>query len=122
MDGATERIRIADLLITSEFLRRARAEAVRRKLDLQSGLVQYVDRSTYRGPMGFFRKFSSFSYQSECRLVLLPGTVKPYSLRVGDLSDIALIGELAQLSKRMRVTPEDAAQQAPATDPIPIIP
>lgn len=81
-----------------EFLRRVRAEASRRKVQLQSGLVQDLDRSTFQGPMGVFRKFSSFAYQSEFRLALLPGTGEPYSLRVGDLSDIALLGELSPLN------------------------
>jgi hypothetical protein len=67
-----------------EFLRRVRAEALRLKIELQCSLVEYVDPSTYRGAMGIFRKFSSFSYQSECRLALLPGTGEPYSLWVGE--------------------------------------
>ncbi|PYR25803.1 MAG: hypothetical protein DMF98_10910, partial [Acidobacteria bacterium] len=47
-----------------EFLRRARTEAQRRKLELKSGLVEYVDPRTYTGPMGVFRKLSTFGYQS----------------------------------------------------------
>jgi hypothetical protein len=86
-----------------EFLRRVRAEATRLKLRLEAGLVGYVDESIYHGPMGIFRKYSSFAYQSECRLALLPGSGSPYSLRVGDLSDITVIGELAELNERIRL-------------------
>ncbi|MBI2780144.1 MAG: hypothetical protein HYX62_10265 [Gammaproteobacteria bacterium] len=86
-----------------EFLRRARAEAARLGLTLKTGLVRYVDRETHKGPMGIFRKFSSFSFQSEFRVALLPGTGKPYSLRLGDLSDIAIIGDLKSINDRIRV-------------------
>ena len=87
-----------------EFLRRVRAEAARLDIRLKSDLVQYVEESTYHGSMGIFRKYSSFEYQSEFRLAMLPGTASPFSLRVGDLSDIALIGEVAELTHRMRLS------------------
>ena len=90
-----------------EFLRRARAAASRLGIKLEVSLVEYVDETMYTGPMGIFRKYSSFAYQSECRLALLPGTGAPFSLHVGDLSDIALIGELAQLNKRIRLSERD---------------
>jgi hypothetical protein len=86
-----------------EFLRRVRAAASLVGIKLETGLVEYVDETTYAGSMGIFRKYSSFSYQSECRLALLPGTGTPFSLRLGDLSDIALIGPLAELNDRIRI-------------------
>jgi hypothetical protein len=90
-----------------EFLRRVRAAASRLGIKLEASLVEYVEETTYTGPMGIFRKYSAFAYQSECRLALLPGAGEPFSLRVGDLSDIALIGELAQLNKRIRLSERD---------------
>jgi len=90
-----------------EFLRRVRAAASRLGVKLEASLVEYVDETTYAGPMGIFRKYSSFAYQSECRLALLPGTGAPYSLRLGDLSDIALIGPLAELNTRIRIGHSD---------------
>jgi hypothetical protein len=92
-----------------EFIRRVREEAKRQELDLDWRLVEYVDPNTYRGRMGIFRKYSPFSYQSEFRFAILPGTGKPYSLRVGDLSDITMMGDLPRLNERIRVkVPEDS--------------
>lgn len=86
-----------------EFLRRVRSVADEAGLRLVDGLVEYVDRHTYSGPMGIFRKFSEFAYQSEFRIALLPGTGIPYSLRVGDLSDIALVGESSKFNEQIQV-------------------
>jgi hypothetical protein len=93
---------------TDEFLRRARAEAQRRSLELKSGLVEYVDRRTYTGKMGVFRKFSEFAFQSEARLALLPGTGAPYSLRLGSLSDIAMLASLSEINQRIKITRDEA--------------
>lgn len=89
-----------------EFLRRVKLAAQYSGKHLQWGLVSYVDRDLYHGPMGIFRKFSVFSYQSEFRIALLPGTGSPYSLRIGDLSDIAVTGESARLNNVLRVVDE----------------
>jgi hypothetical protein len=77
-----------------EFLARARAAAERLGLEMQSKLVEYVDPLVYRGSMGIFRKYARFSFQSECRLALLPGNGAPFCLRLGSLADICLIGDL----------------------------
>lgn len=92
----------------NEFLRRVEAEVRRRGLSAQSAQVEYVDESTYTGEMGVFRKFSRFQYQSEYRIALYPGTGKPYSLHVGDLSDIAALGPLEELNRRLRINPASA--------------
>jgi hypothetical protein len=89
-----------------EFLRRVHAAAEQTGFALRYQLVQYVDSETYIGPMGIFRKFASFSYQSEFRIALVPGTGNPYHLTVGDLSDIALTGNLAEINEHIRLTPE----------------
>ncbi len=86
-----------------EFLRRVRAAVQKAGHVLQSHLVEYVDASTYHGPMGIFRKSSEFSYQSEFRLAILPGTGSPYRLEVGDISDITVTGPIAELNRRMKV-------------------
>jgi hypothetical protein len=54
------------------------------------GLVDYVDRSVYTGPMGPFRKFSRHHAQEELRIAIMPGTGQPMSLRLGSLRDIAM--------------------------------
>ncbi len=90
----------------NEFLRRVRLAVQDSGQRLQWGLVEYVDRATYHGSMGIFKKFSSFSYQSEFRIALVPGTGRAYSLRVGDLSDITLTGKLADLNSRLKIVSE----------------
>ena len=86
-----------------EFLHRVQAAADRESLKLRQGLVEYVDRSTYDGPMGIFRKFVDFSYQSEFRIAVVSGTQHPLSLKIGDLSDISMVGNLADLNQRIRI-------------------
>jgi hypothetical protein len=71
-----------------EFLRRVRTEAARRGYQTEVKMVEDVKQSSYKGEMGVFRKYNDFAYQSECRLVVSPGTGEVVSLRVGDLSDI----------------------------------
>ena len=87
-----------------EFLRRVRQAAEAHGLRITWRPVQYVDRGTYHGAMGVFRKFSAFSYQSELRIAIFPGTGGPFSLKLGDLSDITLTGELASVNKRLRLS------------------
>lgn len=86
-----------------EFLRRVQAAVQRAGHALKCGLVEYVDRSTYHGAVGIFRKSSEFSYQSEFRLAILPGLGAPYPLEVGELSDITITGPLAELAQMMVV-------------------
>ena len=74
-----------------EFLRRLTKEAERQGHSVAYGTVEYVDRSSYSGPMGPFRKFSTYSQQDEHRIVLTPGTGRPLSLFLGSLQDIALV-------------------------------
>lgn len=86
-----------------EFLRRVRAEAERLGLSLKTRLIEYVDRKTHKGAMGVFRKYSSFAFQSEFRLALFPGTGQPYRLKLGDLSDIAVMRESRHINDQIRV-------------------
>jgi len=90
-----------------EFLRRAKQAALDSGQKMIYGMVEYVDETSYSGPMGPFRKYSSFSYQSEVRLAITPGTGAPYELRLGDLSDIvALRGPLSDINLRIKIMPE----------------
>ena len=91
-----------------EFFRRLRHAASAQGLQVTWRLVQYVDRDTYHGKVGVFRKFSAFSYQSELRIAIFPGTGKPFSIRLGDLSDITLTGDLASVNRRLRLSDPDA--------------
>lgn len=86
-----------------EFLRRVRDASKRTGLEVQWNVVEYVDEATYHGPMGIFRKSSEFSYQSEFRIAVRPGTGSPYLLEVGDLSDLVLTGPMTELNERLKV-------------------
>lgn len=94
-----------------EFLRRVRAAAAREGVELSDSLVQYVDRETYSGPMGPFRKFAEHAHQSELRLLVRPGGAKPLSLRIGSLADITRIGPLSDLHRRIRVEQPEPARE-----------
>lgn len=91
-----------------EFFRRLRRAAGIQGLKLTWRLVEYIDRDTYHGKVGVFRKLSTFSYQSELRIAIFPGTGGPFSLRLGDLSAITLTGELASVNRRLRLSDPDA--------------
>jgi hypothetical protein len=52
-----------------------------------------------------FRKSSSFAYQSEFRMALVPGTGVVWKLPVGDLSDIVMVGSLPDLNRLVRIGP-----------------
>lgn len=81
-----------------EFARRVRVAADNINRAVNFGLVEYVDQD-YNGPLGAFRKFDSFSYQSEFRIGLAGGDEKPLYLEIGDIRDICHVGESARLNE-----------------------
>ena len=96
----------------NEFIRRVKELTARKGLKLEYNLVEYVDRSTYNGPIGKFRKFSDFSYQSEFRISIDSGKNRPYKLRIGDISDISIIGNLDELNERIKIEYSSSAKQS----------
>jgi hypothetical protein len=87
-----------------EFIRRAKQAALAAGHTLRCHMVEYINENVYNGPMGPFRKYSTFSYQSEVRFALTPGTGAPYPLQLGDLADIvALTGSLAEVNKHLKI-------------------
>jgi hypothetical protein len=93
------------LIQFDEFMRRVKAAVLNTNQEPRYGLVEYVDEGSYNGPVGIFRKDSCFSWQSEFRIALLPGIGTPYELRIGDLTDIVIIGPLCALNQRLRTWP-----------------
>lgn len=89
-------------LDANEFFRRLDRAVAREGHTLHCGMVNYVDRRTYTGPMGVFRKFAERAADSELRVAILPGTGAPLSLKLGDLSDIAIMGAT---NERLRLDP-----------------
>ena len=73
---------------TQEFLSRVVSSAQGRGLQIEAGLVEYYDESCYSGQLGRFRKPVRFSYQSEYRIAVEPGSLEPVQLQVPDLADI----------------------------------
>jgi hypothetical protein len=73
-----------------EFLRRVTEAADAAGHQVSYEFVEYVDREAYTGPMGLFRKFSTYADQREHRIAILPGVGGPLSLHVGSLEDITL--------------------------------
>lgn len=82
-----------------EFLDRVAQAAKKAAREIEYRLVEYVELETHTGPMGPFRKSNAFAGQSEFRIVLPDGDGKPLSLVLGDLRDIALIGEATDTLK-----------------------
>lgn len=68
---------------------------------IASGLVEYVDFSTYHGEVGPFRKSLAFRYQHEWRLALIDSTEgrreDHLTLQIGDISDITRVIETDKL-------------------------
>jgi hypothetical protein len=95
-----------------EFLRRVVEAARKSGHEVKYHSVEYVDENSYSGPMGPFRKDSRFSFQSECRIGLFPGTGEPFRLHVGDLSSLVTIGPLNDLNRRIRIMSGSSEQHA----------
>lgn len=94
----------AVLIDGNEFLNRVEKAAQKIGQDVSWRLVEYIDKQTHRGPVGIFRKAADYSYQSEFRIALLPGTGSPLTLDIGDITKIAISGDLAHVNQRIRVT------------------
>ena len=73
-----------------EFIRRVKSAASALDKQVICGPVKYVDKLTYDGVMGSFRKFADLDYQNEFRLVLTNGTSNPCHLNIGDIRDIVV--------------------------------
>lgn len=73
---------------TQEFTSRIGSAAQTEGLQVECGLVEYYDDSTYSGQVGLFWKPAKFSYQSEFRIALDPGSEEPRWLQTAELFDI----------------------------------
>jgi hypothetical protein len=85
------------VLITNvdEFRRRLEA-AVQRDATIttvHARSVEYVSEEFHTGEVGPFRKYARLAYQSEFRLLFVPGDGQPRTVVLGSLEDIAEIGD-----------------------------
>ncbi len=65
-------------------------------------LMEYVPES-YTGLLGSFKKFSTFAYQSEWRIVCFDGPGRPRCVEIGSIEDIAAIIPSSEINKYIRV-------------------
>jgi hypothetical protein len=93
-------------LDAEDFLHRLKEAVTKAGHEFQYRMVGYVDRHSHSGPMGLFGKFSEFSDQRELRVTVRPGTGRPLSLHLGDLSDIAIMGFT---SEKLKLEPKLAS-------------
>jgi hypothetical protein len=91
------------LIDFDKFMKRVKAAAQGMGQELRYQLVEYIDELSYEGPVGVFKKLSGFSYQSEFRIALFPGTGAALRFDVGNLSDNVIVGPLADLNDRLKV-------------------
>ncbi len=82
-----------------KFLSQLSVAADKIPIKLQYGFVQYVDKKTYHGDMGCFKKFDEFKKESEFRILCTQGTGKPYELYIESLEDISMIVEAKEATQ-----------------------
>jgi hypothetical protein len=100
------------LLINADgFFDRINSEKPTIHNEIDWGLVEYLDEQKYEGPVGVFRKSAEFSYQSEFRIAITPGMGRPYTLDVGDLSDITISGPTMNLNRMLKVELVDGRER-----------
>lgn len=86
----------------NEFMNRLKFKLNSKGHQVESGLVEYFDKKSYSGPMGIFSKFSNHSHEQEFRIAVIPGTGQPMSVKLGDISDIAIFGNCSDRLKLER--------------------
>jgi hypothetical protein len=80
-----------------QFIDRAREALRRARISARAGLVTYVGES-YSGELGPLRKRAPHAHQSEWRIVCYHGPGCGFSLEIGDITDITLVVQSAELN------------------------
>ena len=73
----------------SEFIKRLDEQFNELKIFGGYKHIEYINKNYYDGEIGPFRKFDNYSYQNEFRIIVNFGSLKPESIYLGSLSDIA---------------------------------
>jgi hypothetical protein len=97
------------LLDANEFFRRLQLGLAAVGQAMSWNAVEYVQPDKHDGPMGVFRKYSERAADREVRVAVSPGSGSQLSVRLGGLSDIALIGDA---SDRLKLEPKGPANSA----------
>jgi len=87
-----------------EFIRRVKSAAAALNKSVFHGPVEYVEKSTYHGKMGPFKKYANYDYQREFRFVLTNGSGSPCRLNIGDIRDITAFGPTEDIPKLQQST------------------
>lgn len=82
-----------------KFVNRFRSAAELAERELHYGPVNYVNKKNYHGPIGSFKKFNDFEYQSEFRFVLSGGNTGPIKFPIGDIRDTCIVCPSSDISK-----------------------
>lgn len=80
-----------------EFIKRVRKAAVELARTCNHGPVEYISPEIHNGLMGPFRKFASYGFQKEFRIVLQGGGGSATTLAIGDIRDICAHRRLSDL-------------------------
>lgn len=59
------------------------------KVAVDGNVVEYVDKDTYSGKIGAFRKFKEYEYQNEFRIAVDFDTLEPIKIYIGSLKNVA---------------------------------
>lgn len=73
------------------FMKRINATLDRVKLNHKLGKVEYFDEENYKGELHPYHKRSSLSYQNEYRIHIDRESTSPYLLKIGNLSEFAMV-------------------------------
>jgi len=90
------------LMNRDEFIQRLGSILKSQMIVGDAELVEYVN-DEHTGKLGPFRKFNSFSYQYEWRLVCYNGPGDAREIRIGSIRDISVILPIEEINKQIQI-------------------
>lgn len=88
------------MLNSNEFINRVKRAVKSKNYYCTHGNVKYFDEHIYSGEVGLFRKRKSLEYMNEYRIAVnAEMNYKPYTLSIGDISDISIIIKSQDINK-----------------------
>ncbi|MBC7948712.1 MAG: hypothetical protein H7Y42_12565 [Chitinophagaceae bacterium] len=79
-----------------EYEERIRKTAKKKKIKVSGRMIDYIDLSNFSDKRSAFMKDAVFGWQSEFRLHFETDLNKALKFRVGDISDITMVGKLSE--------------------------
>ena len=71
------------------FLKRIQNELVKNNISFSWNLVKYIDFKKDNSNINLFNKSKEFEFQKEFRILINTNLSEPFSIKIGDISDIA---------------------------------